>query len=202
MEAEKEKLQKVLDKHVKRCSDFNDASDNAFTQKYNLDYHRVRPNNFQRLPDNAKIDKFNYNIGNYAYNNENGWHLKEAVDKAVKSVLKESIKEVDPNNVVSKEVAEKFGFRPAYTGFDDGLELWGKHLNFNPLEDYQQASKLLSQLGIKRFTTENWKGNVKITVRNNVNTKKSKWYSPNNSYYQDPKDSNNFGKPWNTPYTF
>ena len=130
----------------------------------------------------------------------NEGQLRKIVSESVKRVLKESIKGIDPNNVVSKEVAEKFGFRPDYTGFDDGLELWSKHLNFNPLEDYQQAKELLSQLGIKRFTTENWKGNVRITVRNNVNTKKSKLYSPNNSYYQDPKNSNGFGKPWTPTY--
>ena len=31
----------------------------------------------------------NYTHGRYAYDNDKGWHLKESVEKAVKTVLKE-----------------------------------------------------------------------------------------------------------------
>jgi len=89
LKAEQERLENVLAKHMRRYSDFNDAADKAFTQKHHLDYYGTKPDNFQRLPGNAQMEKFNFNVGNYDYDSENGWHLKESVNKTVKSVLRE-----------------------------------------------------------------------------------------------------------------
>ena len=50
---------------------------------------------FQDNPDaaqsfrNSDAEVKNYEKGNYAYDSDKGWHLKESVEKAVKNVLKE-----------------------------------------------------------------------------------------------------------------
>ena len=91
--------------------------------------------------------------------------LRKIVKESIESILNESIKATDPRNVVPQEVAEKFGFKREYVNFGDGLELWGKRLDFNPLEDYRASAKFLSQLGIGRFASESYNGYVRITVR-------------------------------------
>ena len=112
--------------------------------------------------------------------------------KNKKNLVNESIKSVDPNNVVPQDVAEQFGFEPEYKGFDGGLELWSKHVDFNPCEDVKQVQMLLSKLGIKRFTSYNWNGGVRITVKPNQQPEVSQ---PNDNYdYFDPATGKKFGK--------
>ena len=116
---------------------------------------------------NRSFDRFNENKG------------------SKKNILSESIKDVDPNNVVPQDIAEQYGFKPEYQGFEGGLELWGKRVDFNPCQDSQQVLKLLSKLGIKRFTSYNCNGGVRITVKPNP--------KPDYEYF-DPSTGKGFGK--------
>ena len=89
--------------------------------------------------------------------------IKESVNNVLKKkALNEGIKGVDPYNVVPQSVAEKYGFKREYSGFENGLELWGKSIvkrntfrKSNKWGDKTDMStrELLRALGISNFTT-------------------------------------------------
>lgn len=89
--------------------------------------------------------------------------IKESVNNVLKKkALNEGIKGVDPYNVVPQSVAEKYGFKREYSGFENGLELWGKSIvkrntfrKSNKWGDETDMStrELLRALGISNFTT-------------------------------------------------
>ena len=87
--------------------------------------------------------------------------LKQMITESVKRVINESIKAADPMNAVSREVAEKNGFTEEYSGIDGGFELWQGPLP----KDEGERKALLRRLGIKRFTSEDYRsGKCRITV--------------------------------------
>lgn len=102
------------------------------------------------------------------YMKKNTVKLDEA---QLRKIVAESVKNFDPANIVSQELAEKLGFKPEYKSYEDGLELWGKWLDFDPYDEYSgKTKKLLDELGIKEFTS--WSrsvrgnsGHVRITVK-------------------------------------
>lgn len=110
-----------------------------------------------------------------------------------KNIVSESIKNVDHNNVVPQDIAEQYGFRPEYKGFKGGLELWGKRVDFNPCEDSQQVQILLSKLGIARFTSYNYKGGVRITVKPNPKPEVSQPIRDNDYEYFDSRTGQGLG---------
>lgn len=71
--------------------------------------------------------------------------------------MNESLKGVDPANVVPEELAERYGFSREYSGFESGLELWGRSL------EPEDAKKLRQVLGISRFTEQSFSPNPSIT---------------------------------------
>ena len=90
-------------------------------------------------------------------------NLKRIIKESVRSVLRESTKGADTNNIVPADVAEEHGFKVEYSGFENGLELWGRYI------DKGSAKRMLQSLGITRFTTYRicMDGNlyVRITVK-------------------------------------
>ena len=88
--------------------------------------------------------------------------LKQIVAESVKKILNESTKGIDENNVVPQNVAEKYGFKPEYGGFSNGLELWRGKLPKNN----EEIKTLLWNLGIKKFTSYNLMNSTcRITVK-------------------------------------
>ena len=89
--------------------------------------------------------------------------IRESVNKVLKKKsLNEGIKGVDPNNVVPQSVAEKYGFKREYSGFENGLELWGKSINMSNIfskrnkwgdKTDMSTRELLHALGISNFTS-------------------------------------------------
>ena len=77
---------------------YNKSGDKLFSTKKGT-YHSSKgittPKNFFKDAEvsdaytKANDELWDYHNGNYAYDNEKGWHLKESVEKAVTSVLKE-----------------------------------------------------------------------------------------------------------------
>lgn len=86
------------------------------------------------------------------------------------------IKNTDARNVVSQDLAERMGFKPEYSGFGDGLELWSRRLSFDS-DGVETMKRLLNALGISEFTS--WSrspsgkfGTVRITVKPTPQPKK------------------------------
>jgi hypothetical protein len=86
--------------------------------------------------------------------------LHRIIKESVNKILSESAKGVDENNVVPQELAEKYHFTQAYSGFKNGLEIWER--KYKP----ELAKELLRRLGIRRFTSINTTSHTcRITVR-------------------------------------
>ena len=97
--------------------------------------------------------------------------IKEIVAENVRKVLKEEYIQTDKDNIVPQEVAELFGFRPDYKGYEDGLEIWQYYPDYDPCSDegFEKMMRLCRKLGIKRpcaYRVYPSKG-IWITVRPN-----------------------------------
>jgi hypothetical protein len=127
-----------------------------------------------RILQDPNNKKDTYGIGGNEFDStykfdESRNSLNKIIKESVKKVLNEGLKGVDPDNVVPQDVAEHYGFRREYAGFKSGLELWGRDIGeeIDAGCTTPRAVSLLRKLGIKRFTTYNYNGKVRITVQPN-----------------------------------
>ena len=121
-----------------------------------------------------KLNPFGVNIRkNMSENNMkknvvklNEAQLRNVIAECVRTVLNEEYVLPDVKNVVSAELASEYGFTPEYTGYENGLEIWGRRIDFNPCDDEGQRKcmAICNKLGIKRLTTYSVYPSKKIRI--------------------------------------
>lgn len=98
-----------------------------------------------------------HRIANNVVNENFNRRINRIVNESITKVLNEGLKGSDPKNAVPEDLAAELGFSMQYD-CGDGYELWGKRINPG------SEKKILSRLGISRFTNWNENGSVLITV--------------------------------------
>ena len=111
------------------------------------------------------------------------YKINKIVKESINKVLNEDLKWTDEENIVPQEVAEKYEFEREYICKKNGLEIWGRYTK-NPM-------LLLRRLGINRFSSENERGHVAITVKptdtlkNRLDNKETRWRRKFGDYVSD-----------------